>query len=56
MDMPPAVLEQLLDAGPKCSSFRLFFLSFDRVSAPNLFVLTTVVWPMMMEAFNVMFS
>ena len=32
-----------------------FLLSVDRAGAPNLFC-TTVVWPMMMEDFDVMFS
>ena len=35
MNMPPEIVEELLDVGPKCSSFALF-LSFDRSGAPNL--------------------
>ena len=33
-----------------------FLLSFESSGAPNLFVCTTVVWPMMMEALDVKFS
>ena len=36
-----------------------FFLSFSRCAVPNLFCMyvhTTIVWPMLMEAFDVMFS
>ena len=36
MDVPAEVVEQLLDASLKCSSFR--FLSFARPGVPNLFV------------------
>ena len=32
------------------------FLSFDRSGAPSLNCFTTVVWPVMMETFDVMFS
>ena len=35
MDMPAEVAEQLLDAGPKCSSFRFPFLSFDSSGTPS---------------------
>ena len=42
MDMPPEVVEQLLDDGPKCSSFR-FLLSFDRSGAANFFVPLSMV-------------
>ena len=59
--MPPKVVEKFMDAGPKCSSFLFFFyillyLSTDPVLRIFLFVHTTVVWPVMMEAFAVMFS
>ena len=47
-------VEQLLGTGPKFSSFA-FILAFDRAGTPNLFC-TTVVWAMLMEDFNVMFS
>ena len=60
--MPSEVVEQLLDAGPKCSSFHfhVVFRTADseqrRTAPPNLFVCTTVIWPMMKEAADVMFS
>ena len=57
MNIPPGIVEQLLDARPICSFFRNGLLtdrSSDlRCSEPFC---TTVVWPMMMEAFDVMFS
>ena len=52
MHMPPEVVGQLLDPGPKFSSFIFVFWQI-RCSEPFC---TTVVWPMMMEAFVVMFS
>ena len=50
MDMLPEGVEQLLDVGQKCSFF--FFLSFD-IWCSKPFC-TTVVWSMMIEAFDAM--
>ena len=49
MHMPPEIVKPLLDA-----PFALI-LAFHRAGAPNLCV-HTVIWPMMMEGFVVMFS
>ena len=54
MDMPTEVVEQLLDAGLKCFTFRFLFVFWQiRCSEPFG---TIGVWPRMMEAFEVMFS
>ena len=53
MHMPPEIVKQLLDAP------FAFVLSFDKSGVPKVFVCKyhcTVVWPMMIEAFDVMFS
>ena len=52
--MPPEAVEQLLDAGPKSSPFRFLFV-FLQIRCSECFC-TTVVRPMMMAAFDVMFS
>ena len=59
MDIPPEFLEVIgRRTGPKCSSFRflvvvVFFFLQIRFSEPSC---TTVVWPMMIEALDGMFS
>ena len=55
-DRNSIIVQQFQEAYPLSrASSNTFLLSFDRAGAPNLFV-TTVVRPMMMVSFGVMFS
>ena len=56
MDMPPEIVAQLLDSGPKRSSFRFLFVACELIHNAEWTGQNFIVWPMMMETFVVMFS